>query len=879
MTAAPVTPARLLPHLEAWLERGPARPIFAIHHSGGWTGAEQVAVAGRNVDIRVCPSELAIREELARPREDGRGLVLLTAVETLADDVLARLARPRVHRLLTHEALFPLFGVKAIDPELARLRWLVDALVDSAPPGGYERAGALQLDLARAWRALLLHSYGYDPETGLTGLLAWAETPAAERLAKASDPERPAVIQRIEGETSGGGGVLAAVVAGAGRDVTALGLVVRCLVDGSDGPAKVAARTRLEVRLQGWTLEDAPARAWAWAAEERVLALDDAARHAVQQRAEQLVGDLQADAIVDASDVLLIGLHRRLAVFGQAITDRLDGGGSPGALDRAAEPVIRHRAASSGAAQTTTIALRLARWLAGDAAEHADVRSAAAAHVSSHAYADWARATLRHGGGEPSLDEALRRLVAAADELRDGQEAAFAAHLVQWARHATVDDALLGVEHVLARVVAPLAAGRPVLFVVLDGMSHRVAAELLDDLVRDGWIELRRREHPDRALVVSALPSVTTYSRASLLSGTLTKGLARDERQAFAAHPELAAVGPPSASPRLFHKGELGDPRGGLAAELRQEIAGDRPVVGAVVNAIDDHLARSDQLRTPWSVRDILPLRWLLEEARAAGRLVVLASDHGHVIEHGSELCPSPAGSGERWRPAAEVVVGPGEVAVEGTRVLAADGACVLAYSDKVRYATKKNGYHGGASAQEVLAPLIVLSSSLADDVPGWVEVAHDPPGWWLGEAVPPVAPLVPADPRAVSAPEPGEQLSLDPPTASTAGATQAPAAWIAELLGSEVLAAQRAAAGRTPVPDERIARILNALDTHGGTMLLDALARTCAIPALRLTGTLAALRQMLNVDGYAVLDVEDASRDVRLDRELLLRQFGIGGG
>ena len=35
----------------------------------------------------------------------------------------------------------------------------------------------------------------------------------------------------------------------------------------------------------------------------------------------------------------------------------------------------------------------------------------------------------------------------------------------------------------------------------------------------------------------------------------------------------------------------------------------------------------------------------------------------------------------------------------------------------------------------------------------------------------------------------------------------------------------------------------------------------------------------MLNVDGYAVLDVDEATRDVRLDRELLVRQFELGGG
>ena len=873
MTATTVTPERLLPHLTAWLEQGPSRPIFAIHHAGEWAGKEQLAVAGRNVDVRICPSELAVREELAKPREEDRGLVLLTAVETLGDDVLARLAKPRVHRLLTHEALFPLFGVRAIDPELARQRWLVDALVDSAPPGGYEAAGAVQLDLARAWRALLLHRYGYEVETGLGGLLSWARSAASDRLLQAPGVERSAVVDHVTRSVGGADGVLAAVLAGTGRDAIALGLVLRVLVDGPEGAGRVAARTRFEVRLQGWSIDDASAIAWAHAAEGHLGTLDEHERRAQQHRAEQLVAELQAEDLVIASDVLHVGLRRRLAALGIAVARHLDGGDQAKDVQHCAESISRHHSADNGPAATAAMAMRLVRWLERVDPASPDVRAAAAQHAASDAYADWARAALRHGGGEPTLDDALRRLVAAADERRDHQESAFARHLARWAHHAALDEELLGVENVLARVVAPLAALRPLLVVVLDGMSHRVAAELLDDLVHDGWIELRRARQPQRALVVSALPSVTTYSRASLLSGALVKGLAKDEEKAFASHAELVAAGAAARPPRLFHKAGVRDPRGGLAAELRDEIGGDRRVVGVVVNAIDDHLARSDQLRTPWSVRDILPLRWLLEEARGAERLVVLASDHGHVIEHGSELRSSPAGSGERWRVPGTMDVTEGEVAITGTRVLAAGGSCVLASSDRVRYAQKKNGYHGGASAQEVLAPLLVLSAGLADDVVGWAEAPHDPPSWWLGEpGVPAPAPAAPTTPSR--APRPGEQLELAPAVSDV----DAVASWIDELLRCEVFAAQRAAAGRTPVPDDRTARILSALDAHGGTMLLEALARACKIPVLRLTGTLAALRQMLNVDGYAVLHVDEVSRDVRLDRELLLRQFGIGG-
>ena len=67
-------------------------------------------------------------------------------------------------------------------------------------------------------------------------------------------------------------------------------------------------------------------------------------------------------------------------------------------------------------------------------------------------------------------------------------------------------------------------------------MSHRVACELMEDIVARGWIELRPPGEPTRTLVLSALPSVTALSRTSLLSGTLVKGAAPDEAKAFAAH-------------------------------------------------------------------------------------------------------------------------------------------------------------------------------------------------------------------------------------------------------------------------------------------------------------------------------------------------------
>ncbi|MFM8221482.1 MAG: BREX-2 system phosphatase PglZ, partial [Planctomycetaceae bacterium] len=99
----------------------------------------------------------------------------------------------------------------------------------------------------------------------------------------------------------------------------------------------------------------------------------------------------------------------------------------------------------------------------------------------------------------------------------------------------------------------------------------------------------------------------------------------------------------------------------------------------------------------------------------------------------------------------------------------------------------------------------------------------------------------------------------------------------IARLLTSEVLAEQKALAGRNLPPDEQMAKFLTVLEARGGKLTTVALARALAFPELRLPGLLSKLQRLLNVDGYAVLNRDDASDTVELNRALLLKQFDLG--
>src|SRR6185436_8007563 len=142
--------------------------------------------------------------------------------------------------------------------------------------------------------------------------------------------------------------------------------------------------------------------------------------------------------------------------------------------------------------------------------------------------------------------------------------------------------------------------------------------------------------------VIAALPTITTVSRTSLLCGALRRGTSQMERDGFRTHPGLVAASRSAFPPVLFHKGDLIDTGGvGLAAAVQDEIARPaRQVVGVVINTVDDYLAKGDQLRLHWACDAIRPLRSLLDAARDAGRIIVLTSDHGHVLDRDTEYRP-----------------------------------------------------------------------------------------------------------------------------------------------------------------------------------------------------------------------------------------------
>jgi hypothetical protein len=260
-------------------------------------------------------------------------------------------------------------------------------------------------------------------------------------------------------------------------------------------------------------------------------------------------------------------------------------------------------------------------------------------------------------------------------------------------------------------------------------------------------------------------------------------------------------------------------------------------------------------------VRDLL--------AHAKDRVVVLLSDHGHIVEHASELRALPGG-GARWRTAASPAAD-GEFLFSGPRVALSGGSVVLPWRERLRYAAIKAGYHGGANPAEAVIPLTILTAGDESAVPGWSGAPVASPAWWRG-------PLA-ATPVVVPGPvESGALFDLAPELPATplpSAPAEAPPL-VAALLASPAYRARQKQQGRAALADERVAALLGALLTSGGRAQIDSLAAEAGIPAFRAQQVVGALRKLLQVEGYVVIDIDADGRTLLLDERLLREQFGL---
>lgn len=865
--------------------KAPGATAFGIFAPGRWAGPAVQGEGSDRIAVYQCDSPLQMRLALQDDSpETAAATVLITPLDEakISDDILIRLALRKLQPINRWEIVRSLFKAKQLDPRITRHDFLADMLLENAGVREFQPVAGGLVDADTVWGILLAERTGLSgPHPDLVELVrGTAESDLASRWNSCPAEFRNAAKAWIAAKAGDAAGtVLGCIEAEHGSKALAIGLVMGVVYHDTVGHELDKAVGRLEASVGTTNLPTEIARRWRDAAVAATTQLPKPVLRRCLEEAEAVLGNIGAASHAWRSNELESGFEQRLSQFAQALAAHVDARATTisDELQNVYGSIQQHRLGRAGGRrmERAAMALRLARWLANQNAGGRTAASSMAAIARRYAadggFVDWARRVLR--GGEPNKDLAAAyvRLVDRVTELREAENATFGQALAAERAGGDAGSGLVPVEEVLERIVAKAAEKAPLLLLLVDGMSWAVFRELVSDITSHDWIELGFAPSPKRLIGLAALPSITEVCRASLLCGSLRRGQASDEVQGFAAHPATVAASQPGFAPRLFHKAALeGDEDSSLAGEIRNALADKRQrFVGIVINAVDDHLDKGDQTDPVWNLQHIRVLEPILAEAGEAGRLVVLLSDHGHVLDRQTEFREGT--DGLRWRRATGDLR-KDEVEVSSPRVVIPEGHRIVApWSEHLRYGLKKNGYHGGVTPQEMLIPVSILWPEL--DLPeGLDELPVELPSWWTEPTV--VLPAVPT----VKPPKKkkGKPLPLLDKIEERPAAPAPDEAWIEALFESEVFVVQRRLAGRVRIEDKTLERLLSTLASRGGSMTIPALAGAMGVPEHRLPGLLAVIQRLLNVEGYAILDRQDAANTVVLNVPLLQKQFEL---
>lgn len=870
---------------------------FALRSDGPWSGASRLKIDNLPHRVAFCRSDLELRELLRAATASKEPLVALCPFDsgTLGEDVLARLAKRRIHAPDAREILGSLFQVNAVDSRIFATPALPQALIDYAPTEGYPVVPGGVLDLQTAWVEVMGRIVGNrEVATALGRLLEASLDPASRSRIDQMQPDlrREFFIWANLNLDRSAGWMSHLVAASRTAELVPFGLMLEVAFDPAlnSHSGIAAARVRLESWFAGHVIDPAAARSWAATAKGVVQSLQRRAGMGslvanVLNRFDELLVEFKIGGVAARSDSSPAGLEERVRAFAQNLSEFV-GSGRTSSLDvkrllEAIESIQAHMLAGDQQRriERCQMAARLANWIASGAtlSSGAGLNEMVEGYARQGGFVDWARLMVQEGDSEPALNRAFDALIARTDEICGAFEANFSAKVAEWtASGAKPESAYLPVEHALESLIGPLGAQVPVLLLVMDGMSVAVFRELLGDMVQRGnWLECRPTKLAVPAALLATVPSITEVSRRALFRGRLHPESTPTEQSAFSSNDRLFSLCGGHTRPVLFLKGNIQTAgEAGLATEVKQAIANKKcRVVAMVLNAVDDHLSGSNQIAPRWDLDFVRPLRELLQVAAESGRALVLTSDHGHVVDHKTVLRPGMGIGGDRYREDG----GPptsGEIRIAGARVQQAMGRqdITVAWSKDIRYAGKKHGYHGGASPQEIVIPLTILRHINSSPLDSWTDVSPSPyfPDWWRLSAEPVYAAVGLPLPTATNKETAGLELFAH------AEAAAKKHDWIEQLLDSEIYAVQRERAVRGAPQREQMAALLDALNARGGSMPREALAERLNFPLLRMNGVISNWARVLNVDGYEVLGIDAVSGTVTLNVALLKKQFGI---
>lgn len=885
--------------------------VIGIRSEDAWLGPIENIVNGTKYVVRQCDSPLAIRQLLHEQTPDAINLFITNLDEKrIGLDVMLRLAKSRLLKIDHWQIVKDSFHARSIDPRISKHSWIADLLIDIKPHTGFLPVAGGCLDAETVWPLLLesrlnMRSDSFDLQT----ILDWSSNAEHVRLWNACSNEFQEAAAQWLSTAAGPTAelILNTIAKNESPDALPIGLVLDVLLNPTHSHELGTSLVRLELKyLKEDSTRSNLLQQWAAAAKNVVyfqLADKPQELKQVLSRADAILHIVEAQAMAFLSDISPLGLNQRLMRFGDALSNRIDQRAYSISedLNNRCQAIFEHMLARSEPTRLNRVkmSVRLLRWLAEEQqhpASFGSFQEAADYQLAEGSYLDWARLSINTIEESRELSSAFTKLFDAVSKIRDQQAEQFAKLLSEWTELNKTSDEYPGVEEVLSKVLTPLAQQKPVLMIVMDGMSTAIFRELIADISKRGWYWLVEQNRRRLSGGLAAIPSITERSRTSLLCGKLLKGNADTETREFAKHPDLLSCSKPGSPPRLFHKSDLTP---GNEADLSDTVRNSiqdkkQKIISVVVNAIDDHLEKSQQLAISWTRDAITVLPLLLHEAKLAGRTVILASDHGHIIECNTTYQAAQDG-GERWRPA-EGEVNKGEIRIQGNRVVNDNHEVIVPWTDSIRYTTgKKNGYHGGVNPQEIVFPIAVLSPS--EDFPdGWVEAPAEDPLWWSEQCYQPSMtdqeerpPVVvenllfeihdknkkPASKKNRGS-EPANMSDRKISSEQSTGNPIEVAPWIQELINSPILKSQRKLISRGNVNDELLQNVLSAIDGQGGKITAPALARLVSMPATRVRGLVSTLSRILNVDAYEILVFDAADNTVKLNKEMLLKQFGL---
>lgn len=869
-----------------------------IQTSGGWTEATQLSDGDEIYSIQQCESPLAMRLAMRQRPSEITIQVLLTSLneEALGTDILLRLAKQTLFKVDRWDIVKSLFDASKIDPRLIKHSCIADYLMKYIPNKGYTPAIGGFLDAETVWEILLRECLGLiSDRLDLLSLLEWSTiTDNVQCYQQAPSTFKEALIDWLN-QTIGPIAVSimsCCNVLDSPSDALAVGLVLEVLFHPEvSSPAIDRAIGKLEATYlsqnqYSQALHRGMANLWSNSALEilRLKIVEQQQKYQLIERSDILLQSLGVESFAYYSDSSIIGYNQRLIQFSEAILFLIKKPGylSLQQIDKSFSFLAQHEIfmhpTEYHCKEQCKMVLRLARWLVSHhiqpLMEPKSLDEAILSELQQGGFVDWSRSKLHQSNNHRNLSDAIQLLLKCVTHIRE-QEAQKFAHLLQgWTELGGQNNIFTPIEEILEKIVAPLSSISPVLIIIMDGMGTAACSELISSITEDNsWTRIVPESYPASLMAgLAVIPSITKVSRTSLLCGKLKNGTKNDEVTGFKNHPQLSQSCATEFPPVLFHKDALRNNEN-QPKFVRELISSNKhKVIGVVINAIDDNLKQGDQINVNWNTDSIPILSTLLIEAKESNRIVVLLSDHGHIMEYNtiyrSKLSSGHDG-GERWHSDYDNLT-EGELVLQGNRVLLpATHKIVVPWSERIRYSKTANGHHGGISPQEMVIPIAILHHSTPPKT--WKEAPVDYPTWWNTSL------MEPSNLDELPTIKENLQLTYGPLFGVISSENKSDTFSLANsLLDSSIYHIQQEKLGRSPLENEIVRNVLVNMEENNFVIHLVTLAKLMNFSSKRMQSCLLKLQRILNIDGYQILIYDQISMQVNLSKKLLCEQFNL---